>query len=193
MGGSPRTVFEGGISRVYNLVSRGEHAFRVGAEVEGLQRRLPETKRRDGFQVLAWCLTSNNDELALRMDEVARGLEKNVETASRLVSRAVARQVEDEDYRSMANGIDTAVVGSVGKARGPRSGQRATRTSTTVPGTFTFGVDCGVDDRILPPAAKETGDEAAIEAGSTSLSRVDLDGLPGVSFSALTRGHTVRG
>ena len=73
MGGSPRILIEGGIYHVYNRASRGEHALRVDAEVEGLLRRLPETKHRDGLQVLGWCLTSNNDQLVLRMGEVAGG------------------------------------------------------------------------------------------------------------------------
>ncbi len=70
MGRSPRILIEGGIYHVYNRVSRGEHAFRDEAEAERLLRRLFETKSRDGFQVLAWCLMSNHYHLALRMGEV---------------------------------------------------------------------------------------------------------------------------
>ena len=70
MGRSPRILIEGGIYHVYNRVSRGEHAFRDEAEAERLLSRLLETKRRDGFQVLAWCLMSNHYHLALRMGEV---------------------------------------------------------------------------------------------------------------------------
>ncbi len=70
MGRSPRILIEGGIYHVYNRVSRGEHAFRDEAEAERLLKRLSETKRRDGFQVLAWCLMSNHYHLALRMGEV---------------------------------------------------------------------------------------------------------------------------
>ncbi len=70
MGRSPRLLIEGGIYHVYNRVSRGEHAFREEAEAERLLKRLFETKRRDGFQVLAWCLMSNHYHLALRMGEV---------------------------------------------------------------------------------------------------------------------------
>ena len=116
MGRSPRILIEGGICHVYSWVSRGEHAFRDEAEAERPLRRLSETRRRDGLQVLAWCLMSNHDQLALRMGEVARGLENNVETASRLVSRAATRRAEDEDYRAMVNGVDVAVIGSSGKA-----------------------------------------------------------------------------
>jgi len=70
VGRSPRLLIEGGIYHVYNRVSRGEHAFRDEAEAERLLQRLLETKHRDGFQVLAWCLMSNHYHLALRMGEV---------------------------------------------------------------------------------------------------------------------------
>ena len=55
MGRSPRILIEGGIYHVYNRVSHGEHVFRDEAEAEKLLTRLLDTKRRDGFQVLAWC------------------------------------------------------------------------------------------------------------------------------------------
>jgi REP element-mobilizing transposase RayT len=51
-------------------VSHGEHVFRDEAEAEKLLKRLFDTKRRDGFQVLAWCLMSNHYHLAVRMGEV---------------------------------------------------------------------------------------------------------------------------
>lgn len=70
MGRSPRILIEGGVYHVYNRVSRGEHVFRDESEAEKLLRRLYETKRRDSFQVLAWCLMSNHYHLALRMGEV---------------------------------------------------------------------------------------------------------------------------
>jgi REP element-mobilizing transposase RayT len=70
VGRGPRILIEGGIYHVYNRVSRGEHVFRDEAEAEKFVRRLVETKRRDRFQVLAWCLMSNHYHLALRMGEV---------------------------------------------------------------------------------------------------------------------------
>ncbi len=118
MGRSPRILIEGGIYHVYNRVSRGEHAFRDEAEAERLLTRLLDTKRRDGFQVLAWCLMSNHFHLALRMGEVARGLEKYVESTSRLVSRAAARRMEEEDFRAMVKAVDAAVIDSFGERRG---------------------------------------------------------------------------
>ena len=115
MGRSPRTLIEGGIYHVYNRVSRGEHAFRDEAEAERLLSRLAETKRRDGFQVLAWCLMSNDCHLALRMGEVARALEKYVESASRLVGRAATRRVEDEGFSAMVKAVDAAVIDRCGE------------------------------------------------------------------------------
>jgi REP element-mobilizing transposase RayT len=60
VGRSPRLLIEGGIYHVYNRVSRGEHAFRDEVEAERLLQRLFETKHRDGFQVLAWCLMATH-------------------------------------------------------------------------------------------------------------------------------------
>jgi REP element-mobilizing transposase RayT len=114
VGRSPRILIEGGIYHIYNRVSRGEHAFRREAEAERLLRRLSETKRRDGFQVLAWCLMSNHSHLAVRMGEVPRGLEKYVETASRLLRRAATRRVEDEECRAMVDAVDAAVIDQYG-------------------------------------------------------------------------------
>jgi hypothetical protein len=99
VGRSPRLLIEGGIYHVYNRVSRGEHAFGDEAEAERLLRRLAETKRRDGFQV----------------KEVARGLEKYVESASRLVGRAAARLVEDEGISAAVKAVDAAVIASFGE------------------------------------------------------------------------------
>jgi len=59
---------------------------------------------------------SDHDQLALRIGEVARGLEKCVETAIRLVSRAATRRVEEDDSRAMGNGVDAAAIDSFGKA-----------------------------------------------------------------------------
>jgi hypothetical protein len=77
VGRRPWILIEGGVYHVYNRVSRGEHASRDDAEAERLLRRLAETEQRDGFQVLAWCLRSNHDCLALRMGELARELNRS--------------------------------------------------------------------------------------------------------------------
>jgi len=71
MGRRPRILIEGGIYHVYNRVSHGEHVFRDDSEVERFLGCLAGAKRRDGFQILAWCVMSNHYHLAVRMGEVA--------------------------------------------------------------------------------------------------------------------------
>ena len=71
MGRRPRILIHGGIYHVYNRVSHGEHVFRDYSEVERVLALLAEAKRRDGFQILAWCVMSNHYHLAVRMGEVA--------------------------------------------------------------------------------------------------------------------------
>jgi REP element-mobilizing transposase RayT len=71
MGRRPRILLPGGIYHVYNRVSRGTHVFRDEAEADRFESLLATTKKRDGFQVLAWCLMSNHYHLAVRMGEVS--------------------------------------------------------------------------------------------------------------------------
>jgi hypothetical protein len=49
-----------------------------------------------------------------QVKEVARGLEKYVESASRLVSRAAARRLEEEGFRAMVKAVDVAVIDQYG-------------------------------------------------------------------------------
>jgi REP element-mobilizing transposase RayT len=55
---------------VYNRVSRGAHVFRDDEEADRLEGLLAATKKRDDFQILAWCVMSNHYHLAVRMGEV---------------------------------------------------------------------------------------------------------------------------
>jgi len=71
MGRRLRILVAGGIYHVYNRVSRGEHIFRADEEADRLENLFAETKKRDDFQILAWCLMSNHYHLAVRMGEVA--------------------------------------------------------------------------------------------------------------------------
>jgi REP element-mobilizing transposase RayT len=71
MGRRPRILLAGGIYHVYNRVSRGAHVFRDESEADRFEALLAATKKRDDFQVLAWCLMSNHYHLALRMGEVS--------------------------------------------------------------------------------------------------------------------------
>ena len=71
MGRRPRILVAGGIYHVYNRVSRGEHVFRNDEEADRLEELLAITKKRDDFQILAWCVMSNHYHLAVRMGDVA--------------------------------------------------------------------------------------------------------------------------
>jgi len=71
MGRRPRILVAGGIYHVYNRVSRGAHVFRDEEEADRLEGLLATTKKRDDFQILAWCVMSNHYHLAVRMGEVA--------------------------------------------------------------------------------------------------------------------------
>ncbi len=69
MGGQPRNLLAGGIYHVYNRVSRGQHVFSDGGETDRFEALLSSTKKRDDFQVLAWCVMSNHYHLAVRSNE----------------------------------------------------------------------------------------------------------------------------
>jgi len=71
MGRRPRILVAGGIYHVYNRVSRGEHIFRNEDEADRLEDLIASVKKRDDFQILAWCIMSNHYHLAVRMGEVA--------------------------------------------------------------------------------------------------------------------------
>jgi putative transposase len=71
MGRRPRVLSAGGIYHVYNRVSRGQHVFRDDGEADRFEALLAATKKRDDFQVLAWCVMSNHYHLAVRMGEVS--------------------------------------------------------------------------------------------------------------------------
>jgi len=71
MGRRPRNLVPGGIYHVYNRVSRGQHVFRKDEEADRLEDLFSTTKKRDDFQILAWCVMSNHYHLALRMGEVS--------------------------------------------------------------------------------------------------------------------------
>jgi len=60
MGRQPRNLLAGGIYHVYNRVSRGEHVFRDKDEADRFEALFAVTKKRDDFQILAWCVMSNH-------------------------------------------------------------------------------------------------------------------------------------
>ena len=112
MGRRPRVLLAGGIYHVYNRVSRGEHVFRSEDEADRLEALLAATKKRDDFQILAWCVMSNHYHLAVRMGEVA--LSRSMRTVHHRYSQSYngrhrvfgpfwqgryrSKLVEDEEY-----------------------------------------------------------------------------------------------
>ena len=70
MGRRPRVLVPGGIYHVYNRVSRGQQVFRREEEADRLEDLFAAVKKRDDFQILAWCVMSNHYHLAVRMGEV---------------------------------------------------------------------------------------------------------------------------
>ncbi len=61
-----RVFVEGGIYHVYARITRREGIFADPAEAGAWIAAAGETKRRDGFAVLAWCLMSNHFHLMVR-------------------------------------------------------------------------------------------------------------------------------
>ena len=70
MGRRPRVVVEGGLYHVYNRISSGETIFAEPNEAIDFVETIRETKKRDGWTVLAWCVMSNHFHLVVRTSTV---------------------------------------------------------------------------------------------------------------------------
>jgi len=70
MSRAKRVLVPGAVYHVYNRVGRGEHLFRDEGEAGRLLARIGETKTRDDFVVMAYCVMSNHYHLAVRMGHV---------------------------------------------------------------------------------------------------------------------------
>ena len=86
----PREFFAGATYHVTCGTVGGREAFVGGAEVETFLRLLAETKHRDGFAVLAWCLLADRYHLALRCGEVP--LWRTMRSLQRRVAREINRR-----------------------------------------------------------------------------------------------------
>ena len=61
-----RIEVEGGLYHVYNRVSSGESIFSDPEEAIEFIEIIRETKTRDGWTILAWCVMSNHYHLVIR-------------------------------------------------------------------------------------------------------------------------------
>jgi REP element-mobilizing transposase RayT len=107
-----RVEIEGGLYHVYNRVASGEPIFSDPEEAVEFVEIIRETKKRDGWNVLAWCVMSNHYHLVIRTSTVPlwRGMhriqnlfsrrfnKRHGRTGSLWQSRYKAKYVEDESY-----------------------------------------------------------------------------------------------
>ncbi len=66
----PREVIEGAVYHLYNRFARGAPLFASADDAERFVARVRQARDRDGLAVLAWCLMSNHDHLAVRIGPV---------------------------------------------------------------------------------------------------------------------------
>jgi len=107
-----RVEIEGGLYHVYNRVASGEPIFVDPNEAVEFIEAIGETKKRDDWTVLAWCVMSNHFHLVIRTASVPlwRGMHRVQNLFSRRFnkrhgrtgglwqSRYKAKLVEDESY-----------------------------------------------------------------------------------------------
>ena len=107
-----RVEVEGGLYHVYNRVASGESIFSDPEEAVAFIEIIRETKTRDGWTILAWCVMSNDYHLVIRTATVPlwremhriqnlfsrRFNKRHGRTGALWQSRYKAKYVEDDSY-----------------------------------------------------------------------------------------------
>jgi hypothetical protein len=89
---------------IARFIELGAEACGVtAADLRSTQRRSSVVEARE---IMAWLGTTL---YGFRVKEVAAGLDKYGETASRLVSRAAKRRMDDEDFADRINSVDSSI------------------------------------------------------------------------------------
>ena len=90
-----------------DFIERGAEAVEISlADLKGRKRGASIV---EGREVLAWL---GVELYGFSVREFAEALDKYLETASRLVSRAALRRVEDQNFRAKIQRVDSAIVRS---------------------------------------------------------------------------------
>ena len=84
-------------------------AAAVGISVVDFGSRKRGTPIVEAREILAWL---GVELCGLSVREIAEGLEKHLETASRFVSRAAERRAEDESFAAKVQRVDEAIISS---------------------------------------------------------------------------------
>jgi hypothetical protein len=93
--------------KIGDFLERGAEAVEIPlADLKGRKR---STSIVEGREILAWL---GVELYGFAVKELAKGLDKHLETASRLVSRAALRRVEDSDFRAKIQRVDSVIVRS---------------------------------------------------------------------------------
>ena len=94
--------------KIGDFLERGAEAVEIAlADLKGRKRGASIV---EGREILAWL---GVELYGFRVKELAKGLDKHIETASRLVSRAALRRAKDPNFRAKIQRVDSVIVRSI--------------------------------------------------------------------------------